>query len=132
MMARRSDHSSEPLGDLELRGVPEPVPSVTVLWDPVAPDAVLAMPDRLRPDMDLMLAGRVEQTEALGLAFKSAAAGERRVTFLAGEPGIGKTRLASELAVDVHGRALRPARRGAERALAAVGRGAHLPRRARP
>ena len=103
MMARRSDHRFEAIGDLELRGVPEPVPSVTVLWDPVAPEAAIAMPDRLRPDMDRLLAGRVEQTDALAQAFKAATAGERRITFLAGEPGIGKTRLAAELAVEAHG-----------------------------
>lgn len=103
MMARRSNHRFEAIGDLELRGVPEPVPSVTVHWDPVAPEAAIAMPDRLRPDMDRLLAGRVEQTDALAQALKAATAGERRITFLAGEPGIGKTRLAAELAVEAHG-----------------------------
>ena len=102
MMARRSDHRFEAIGDLELRGVPEPVPSVTVLWDPVAAEAAIIMPDRLRPDMDRALAGRVEQADALAQALKSATAGERRIMFLAGEPGIGKTRLAAELAVEAH------------------------------
>ncbi|HEV8625974.1 MAG TPA: AAA family ATPase, partial [Acidimicrobiia bacterium] len=40
--------------------------------------------------------------DRLGQLWKEAAAGELRVAFLAGEPGIGKTRLAAELATRVH------------------------------
>ena len=102
LLARKSDHVFESIGDLELRGVPEPVPSVSVLWEPQQVEGSVPLPGRLQPDMPFALAGRVEETEALRQALKSAASGERRVTFLAGEPGIGKTRLSCELAVDAH------------------------------
>ena len=42
--------------------------------------------------------GREEELERLARLWKEAVAGERRVALLAGEPGIGKTRLAVELA----------------------------------
>jgi len=104
MMARKTDHTFTSIGELELKGVPEPVPSVTVDWEPMQIAGALPLPDRLAPDMDLAIAGRAAELAALLDACKAAEASERRVTFLAGEPGIGKTRLASELAVHAHGR----------------------------
>lgn len=91
-----------PIGELELRGVPEPVPSVTVDWDPVEIQGALPIPERLQPDI-LVMAGRHDHMEALTQALKDAEAGNRRVTFLAGEPGVGKTRLSSEVAKEAHG-----------------------------
>ena len=104
LMARKSDHVFEPIGELELRGVPEPVPSVLVAWEPQQVEGVVPLPHRAAPDMDLAIAGRVAETAALAQAFKWAETGDRRLTFLSGEPGIGKTRLSSELAVEAHGR----------------------------
>ena len=104
MMARRTEHSFESIGDLELKGVPEPVAAVTLQWEPLQIEGAVPMPDRLKPDMDFALAGRAAEWSALLDAYKGAETGERRVTLLAGEPGIGKTRLSSELAVHAHGR----------------------------
>ena len=47
--------------------------------------------------------GRDRELERLGQLWKEASAGELRVAFLAGEPGVGKTRLAAQLAGQVHG-----------------------------
>lgn len=47
--------------------------------------------------------GRDRELERLGQLWKEASAGELRVAFLAGEPGVGKTRLAAQLARQVHG-----------------------------
>jgi class 3 adenylate cyclase len=104
MLARSSGHTFTSIGDLELRGIPEPVPSFTVDWEPAPSAAAIEMPDRLRPDMSRPLAGRVSETEALAQAWKSALSGETHLTFLAGEPGIGKTRLSAELAGEAHRR----------------------------
>ena len=104
MMARKGNHTFESIGDLELRGVPEPVPAVTLQWEPMQVEGALPMPDRVTPDMELALAGRAQETNALLDAFKAVEGGERRVTLLAGEPGIGKTRLSAELATHAYGR----------------------------
>ncbi len=49
------------------------------------------------------LVGRQLELEALREAWRSAQAGQLRLVFLAGEPGIGKTRLVTELAGEAHG-----------------------------
>jgi len=102
MLARSSGRTFTSIGDLDLRGIPQPVPSFTVDWQPASSAAAIEMPDRLRPDMNRPLAGRVRETEALAQAWKSVMSGERHMTFLAGEPGIGKTRLSAELAGEAH------------------------------
>lgn len=47
--------------------------------------------------------GRDRELGRLGRMWKEASAGELRVAFLAGEPGVGKTRLAAQLVRQVHG-----------------------------
>lgn len=102
LLARRSDHTFTSIGELDLKGVPEPVPSMTVDWQPKAAESTVAIPERLHPDMDLRIAGRSNYLDSLRQAFKDTANGAQRLTFLAGEPGIGKTRLCAELAADAH------------------------------
>jgi predicted ATPase len=46
--------------------------------------------------------GRERELERLERAWRAAEAGETRIVFVAGEPGVGKTRLASEFARTVH------------------------------
>src|SRR5207237_8972804 len=53
-------------------------------------------------DMGRIFVGREDELEQLHQLWKEAAAGERRVALLAGEPGVGKTRLAAEVAIGVH------------------------------
>ncbi|MEM7141324.1 MAG: AAA family ATPase [Actinomycetota bacterium] len=102
MLARSSGHTFTAIGDLDLKGLPDPVPSFTVDWAPAASAASIDIPDKLRPDMNRALAGRVHETDALLHAWKSSVTGEPRMSLLAGEPGIGKTRLSSELAGEAH------------------------------
>ena len=72
--------------------------------------------------------GRDRELERLGQLWKEASAGELRVAFLAGEPGVGKTRLAAQLAAQAprrgRPRARRPLRRGPRCPLPAVRGGA--------
>ncbi len=103
MLARRTDHTFTSVGELELRGIPDPVASFSVDWQPTAATGAVPIPDRLQPDMDLALAGRVAEQAGLWQAFEDCTTGARRASFLVGEPGIGKTRLGSELAVKAHG-----------------------------
>jgi len=104
MLARSTGHTFTSIGDLELRGVPEPVQSMTVDWESVQVEGAMPVPDRLKPDMERELAGRTDEMASLQQAFKDAEGGTPRVSLLAGEPGIGKTRLSSELAAEAYGR----------------------------
>ncbi len=86
-------------GAFDLKGLPEPVAVCEVGWQPTGPS--VPMP-ALLTDVGRVFVGRDGEVERLGQLWKEAAAGERRVALLAGEPGVGKTRLAAELALRVH------------------------------
>jgi DNA-binding CsgD family transcriptional regulator len=63
--------------------------------------------NRSRRQPDPPLVGREREQAVLRAALESALAGERRVVLLSGEPGIGKTRLAEELAAGAPARGVR-------------------------
>jgi class 3 adenylate cyclase/tetratricopeptide (TPR) repeat protein len=90
------------LGALELKGLPEPVPAHEVRWEP-AHDARSPLPSALAAEGPVGFVGRSVELARLEAAWKDAAENRRRVVFVTGEPGIGKTRLVGELARRVHG-----------------------------
>jgi len=99
----RGGHVFRASGERELKGLPDPVPVSVVGWDP--PElvhTVVPFPPRLAPQAPLPFSGRGPQFELLVDAWKHAASGERRMVLVSGEPGIGKTRLASEVARHAH------------------------------
>src|SRR5438105_1663948 len=89
-----------PVGTLELKGLPAPVSAEQVAWEAL-PISSIPLP-ALLTDVGRIFVGREQELERLGQLWKEAAAGERRVALLAGEPGVGKTRLAAELAGRVY------------------------------
>jgi class 3 adenylate cyclase/tetratricopeptide (TPR) repeat protein len=89
-----------PVGPLDLKGLAEPVVACSVRWEPRQLSSI-PLPAFLT-DLGRIFVGRDDQLERLGQVWKEAAAGEGRITFLAGEPGVGKTRLAAELAARVY------------------------------
>jgi class 3 adenylate cyclase len=99
-LARSSGGTFTPVGSLELKGLTEPVPAVQVDWDPL-PQSSVPLPTFLT-DIGRIFVGRDGELERLGQLWKEAAEGELRVVLVAGEPGVGKTRLAAELARSVH------------------------------
>ena len=99
-MAHSGEEAFTPVGSLELKGLSRPLPTVQVDWEPAAQSPV-PLPTFLT-DIGKIFVGRDADLDRLGQLWKEAAAGERRVAFLAGEPGVGKTRLAAELARHVH------------------------------
>jgi predicted ATPase len=99
-LARSGEGTFTPVGSLELKGLPEPIPAVQVDWEPL-PESSIPLP-RFLTDIGRIFVGRDGDLERLGQLWKEATAGELRVTLLAGEPGVGKTRLAAELARRVH------------------------------
>jgi class 3 adenylate cyclase len=95
-----SGQEFSPVGALELKGLPAAVFASEVVWEAVAVSAI--PPPALLTDLGQIFVGREEQLQRLGQLWKEAAAGARRVALLAGEPGVGKTRLAAELARRAH------------------------------
>ncbi len=86
------------LGPLELRGFPEPVPSLRLEWEPLVDEVtVIPLPEQLRAPQRVFVGRSAEQTQ-LARLFAEAGRGERQVVLLAGEPGIGKTTLTSVVA----------------------------------
>ena len=88
------------LEPLSLKGLPEPVAVCEVAWEPIAEAAPLPP---LLTGGGRIFVGRDDPMAILQHLWKEAVAGERRIALLAGEPGIGKTRLASQLAAQLHG-----------------------------
>jgi class 3 adenylate cyclase/tetratricopeptide (TPR) repeat protein len=91
----------ESVGALELKGLPAPVVAVAIAWDAQG-GAPAPFPSRLAELVQSSFVGRDKERSRLADAWRSAAAGERRVVLVAGEPGIGKTRLAAELGREAH------------------------------
>ncbi|MGH9009346.1 MAG: ATP-binding protein, partial [Acidimicrobiia bacterium] len=85
---------------LVLKGLHKPVSASQIRWEPAAVSTI-PMPTLLT-DVSRIFVGRDAELERLTQLWKEAAAGERRVALLAGEPGVGKTRLAAEVATRVH------------------------------
>ncbi len=91
----------EPLGALELKGLPEPVPVCEVRWE-AASFAGLPLPPRVAVERTMPFVGRQAEREMLEQAWKGAQQGSRGVVLIGGEPGMGKTRLATETALAAH------------------------------
>ena len=88
-----------PLGPVQLKGLPEPVTAWSVGWEPLAPEAgTPPLPPRLLDVATTEFVGRVQERERVAAAWAAAREGEGRLVLVCGEPGIGKTRLAVELA----------------------------------
>ena len=60
------------------------------------------IPAPLRASQDVRFLGRSAELDVLAGAWRRAAAGERQVVVVGGEPGIGKTRLVNEAALAAH------------------------------
>ncbi|HEX3667653.1 MAG TPA: AAA family ATPase [Acidimicrobiia bacterium] len=96
----RGGHDFRPIGALELKGLTAPVPAAEVAWQ--VGDHAVPLPSALAGSETIGLVGRVDEMERLWTAWKHARSGEKRLVLLSGEPGVGKTRLAAELARRAH------------------------------
>jgi class 3 adenylate cyclase/tetratricopeptide (TPR) repeat protein len=97
-IARRTDHRFTLVGERDLKGLPEPVLVVDVGWDPARVAAPVPIPPRLAGFSQTVLVGRRTERAALNDCLSQTWAGDRQVVFVGGEPGVGKTRLCSDLA----------------------------------
>jgi class 3 adenylate cyclase len=83
-----------------LKGLPEPLPTCEVAWEPL-PAAGVPLPGFLA-HRGRVFVGRERELELLRRLWKEAQTGEGRLALVGGEPGIGKTRLTAELAEAAH------------------------------
>ena len=100
----RGGFSFEPMGELKLKGLPDPVSACRVLWEPV----LEAVPDQRGEQVPISPAlvgplatsyvGRESLRGRLTDGWQAVRRGACRTVLLAGEPGVGKTRTAAELA----------------------------------
>lgn len=106
MVGRHAQHDFVEVGELELKGLPDAVPTVEVLWEPAVVEGAVPLPSRLvgaATEGLFGFFGRSDELAALDAAAKRAVAESRvEVILLAGEPGIGKTTLAAQVARSLH------------------------------
>lgn len=102
LLAAARGHTFKPVGALELKGLPEPLPAVEVAWEREAETWQVPLPPRLAEEPFAGLVGRAAETQRLRELFAEAGSGERRLALLSGEPGIGKTSLAACMAAEAH------------------------------
>ncbi|HUI26841.1 MAG TPA: AAA family ATPase, partial [Candidatus Kryptonia bacterium] len=105
LMARGRGYTLTPLGALELKGLEEPVPAYAVAWEPLAAPptaAPIPLPSLLFGGPQFRFAGRGAELETITAIWRDTLAAHSHTVFLAGEPGIGKTRLAAETARLAH------------------------------
>ncbi len=109
-LAAGRGHKFTSVGALELKGLPEPLAAVEVVWERRGEDRRLfALPARLQEAPPVGLVGRAEEGERLDELLAQAVGGERRLVLLSGEPGIGKSRLSTHAALQArseHGAAV--------------------------
>jgi tetratricopeptide (TPR) repeat protein len=98
---RHSRQRCVPLGDLTLKGLPDPVATVEVRWEPLGSSgpAGVPLPERLGRPPQVGVIGREAEMQIMTDAIKRVAAGEGREVYLvSGEAGLGKTTLVGEAA----------------------------------
>ena len=98
-----TDAELEDAGELELSDLARPVRAWSVGW--TARRAVtVPFPASLVFEGGTAFAGREEELAGLRAAWADAVSGSRRGVLISGEPGIGKTRLAAEIAAHARAR----------------------------
>ena len=105
MVGGRDGIVCRPVGALELKGLSEPVPASEVAWEPLEAEpepSALPLPSALRGVPATGYVGRDGERERIAAWMAAALGGHRQAVLIAGEPGIGKTRLASYAALEAH------------------------------
>jgi class 3 adenylate cyclase/tetratricopeptide (TPR) repeat protein len=92
------------LGPRELKGLAEPLAVCEAVWERSAGEGAVPLPAFLEIAASFPFSGRSVELERFTGLWKESAEGSRRVVLVSGEPGIGKTRLVTELCRVAHER----------------------------
>src|SRR5262249_37453591 len=104
-MATSTTETLEEVGDLDLKGMSEPVKTFRLEWaSSGAGGSGIPLPPRLGRVPRSGFVGRLDGRAELADIAAAAEAGHRQVALISGEPGIGKSRLAAEVAIHLHSR----------------------------
>jgi class 3 adenylate cyclase len=101
-LAAGRGHAFTSVGALELKGLPEPLEAIEVVWEP-AVGTGMALPERLLELPATAYVGRVAERETLADLWRQASDQGMSLALISGEAGVGKTRLSAQLALDAHG-----------------------------
>ncbi|MGO9873456.1 MAG: ATP-binding protein, partial [Acidimicrobiia bacterium] len=106
LVGRNATQSFVAVGPLALKGLPEPMDAVEVLWEPANVEGSVPLPGRLvgaASDALFGFFGRGPELDALHEARKRSHTTRRcQSIFIAGEAGIGKTALVAQVARAAH------------------------------
>jgi class 3 adenylate cyclase len=94
----------ESLGPRDLKGLPEPLVVCEAVWERSGSEGAVPLPAFLDIAASFPFSGRTAELERITAVWKESVEGARRVVLLSGEPGIGKTRLVTELCRVAHDR----------------------------
>jgi tetratricopeptide (TPR) repeat protein len=101
LVGSRGEFTFHDAGFMALKGIEEPVAAWEVGWDRPTSE-LFPLPPQLDAGERLPFVGRGDLLDELRIQWKKARDGHRALVMLAGEPGIGKTRLAAEFARECH------------------------------
>jgi class 3 adenylate cyclase len=93
----RCEFELRPLGARDLKGLGAPIAICEVDWQVPVDETRVPLPIFVDTSPGFAFAGRADAYETLLLAWKETLDGARRAVLVSGEPGIGKTRLVTEL-----------------------------------
>jgi class 3 adenylate cyclase/tetratricopeptide (TPR) repeat protein len=100
MAGRRARQEFRSLGELTLKGLPDPMETVEVLWEPlgaIEAEVTVPLPARLAVRPGPGVVGRENELALIADAAKRVAADQgREVLLVSGEAGLGKTTLVAE------------------------------------
>ncbi|HEY5109301.1 MAG TPA: AAA family ATPase [Acidimicrobiales bacterium] len=101
MAGRRNRHDCRPVGELDLKGLPDPVEAVEVAWEPIGgshPVVTVPLPARLGVRPQPGVVGRGPELAQIAESVKRVTEGGGEVVLVSGEAGLGKTTLVAEAA----------------------------------
>ncbi len=100
LIGGRGGFAFRPVGELPLKGLTEPVGACELGWDPIGGQR-LPLPAELHRPMGTFV-GRQAEMAAIQRAWEQVRAGRATTVVVAGDPGIGKTRLVAEFCARAH------------------------------